>query len=119
MNRNGVKGHTAPRQARVLVAKDRLICGVQADQLRLALGLDAVDKCKVDEVIEWRVLIDTTAIWAPQALSQVKVPHFGGGFCIQIQSYTYEDSNSHVALPVAHERCCFVRYQTRECSDHR
>src|SRR5438477_524144 len=84
MNRNCVKGYSAPRQARVLVAKDHLISSAQADQLRQALGLNAVDKCKVNEVIERRVLIDTTAIWAPQALAQIKVPNFRGGFCIQI-----------------------------------
>src|ERR1700730_12688777 len=85
MNRDGVKSHKAARQALVLVAKNRRVGGIYADQLRHAFGCNAVDKCKVDEVAERRVLIDTPAKGTIETLTHLKIPDFGGGFCIQIQ----------------------------------
>src|SRR5438093_8711378 len=85
MNRNCVKGHSTPRRAMVLVAKNGLPGVVYADQLRQAVGCNAVDKCKVDQIVERGILIDTAAEWAPKTLSQLEIPHFGGGFCVQVQ----------------------------------
>src|SRR6476469_337438 len=85
MNRDGVKSHSAPRHARVLIPKNRVTGGIHADQLRQALCCDAIDKCIVDEVIERRVLIDTPAEGTIETLTHLKIPDFGGGFRIQIQ----------------------------------
>src|SRR4029077_16867247 len=85
MNRDGIKSQSAPRHARVLIAKNRVTGGIYADQLRQTLCCDAVDKCIVDEVIERRILVNAPAEGTIETLIHLKIPDFGGGFRIQIQ----------------------------------
>ena len=82
MNGDRIKSHKAARQARVLVAKNRVTGGIYADQLRQAFASNAVDKCKVDEVVERRVLIDTRAEGTIDTLIHLKIPDFSGRSCV-------------------------------------
>src|SRR5438876_10672023 len=85
MKRAGVIGRIT-RHGRVPVVKNRLASGIQADELREDVsGSAGVFKCIVDDVVQRRVLIDTSAEGRYDTLTHLKIPDFGGDFCVQIQ----------------------------------
>src|SRR5439155_24695614 len=70
----------------VLVIENRLAGRIQAQELGiLALGCQAANDRVIDEVIQWRVFIDTAADRTEDTLVHLIVPNFRGHFCVQIQ----------------------------------
>ena len=103
MNRNGVDKHESQRLARVLIAEDHFISGVQAHQLseRGNVGCSIDRQIVIHEVIQRCVLIDATANWAPTGFAGSSKFHTSVAVFAFKSTCTSEDSNSHVALPVA------------------
>src|SRR5947208_10682794 len=83
MQRSGAIDRPTAR-GRVPVGKYRLARSVQTEQVRERVLSNGIFKCIVDEVVQGCILVDRPAEGTNDTLTHLKIPDFGGDFCVRI-----------------------------------